>query len=211
MANFYVWLNRFDQGDGVAVVEVRRANVGRVVDGDPEFTQGLADAVSLPLTVRKWSIEPFRSLYYSDYPDADDWEDRFPEAWRVTLTGDPAGDGEVEPALRPATYNGYDSTWSPLRPAEPEPRGRYAAIGVLVGAIADDAFTDQVRAIRPDASVDTVVARSEKLRGTRVTVDLGTVDLAAAAAVDEVTGRLTELGMIVTRRAVELKLAELHS
>jgi len=210
MSNFFLWLDRFERGDGVAVVEVMRTNIGRVVDGDPEFTQGIADALSLPLSVREWSIETFRSSYYSEYPESDDWRDRYPEVWRVTLTGDATGDGEAEPALKPVEFGGHDSTWSPARRKRADPNGRYAAIGVMVGALADDALTERIGGIRPGATVDTIVARSNRLRGTRVTVDLGTVDLESEAeALDEVAGRLKELGLTVHRRDVELRLAEL--
>ncbi|KUN22740.1 hypothetical protein AQJ11_24775 [Streptomyces corchorusii] len=210
MSNFLLWLDRFERGDGVAVVEVMRTNIGRVVDGDPEFTQGIADALRLPLSVREWSIEVFRSSYYSEYPESDDWRDRYPEVSRITLSGDVTGDGEVEPALEPAEFDGYDSTWSPNRRKRADPNGRYAAIGVRVGEQVDDALAERIGRIRPGAMVDTVVARSNRLRGTRVTLDLGTVDLESdAEAVDEVAGRLWELGLIINRRDVELRLAEL--
>jgi hypothetical protein len=210
MSNFFLWLDRFERGDGVALVQVVRTNIGRVVDGDPEFTQGIADALSLPLTVREWSIETFRSFYYSEYPESDDWRDRYPEVSRITLRGEASGDGEVEPALKPAEFGGYDSTWSPARRKRADPRGRYEAIGVLVGARLDASLTERIGAIWPGAAVGTVVARSERLSGTRVTVDLGTVDLESAAeGVDDVARRMGELGLIVNRRDVELRLAEL--
>ncbi|MER6684613.1 hypothetical protein [Streptomyces olivaceoviridis] len=210
MSNFFLWLDRFERRDGVAVVEVIRTNIGRVIDGDPEFTQGIADALRLPLSVRRWSIEVFRSSYYSNYPESDDWRDRYPEVSCITLSGDVTGDGEVEPALKPTEYDGYDSTWSPARRKRADPNGRYAAIGVTLGEHVDDALTERISRIRPGAMVDTVVARSNRLRGTRVTLDLGTVDLESdAEAVDEVAGRLRELGLIITRLNVEMRLAEL--
>lgn len=208
MTSFLLWLNRFDRdGDAVAVVELMRTNIGQVVDGDAEFSQGIADALGVPMTVREWSIGSFRTPFYSEYPTSDEWEDRYPEVWRITLTGDATGDAPVEPSLRPAPFDGFDSTWNPLNFDPPDPKAQGAVIGVSVGGAADDTLLDRIRAVRPGATIDTVVARSSRTLATRVTVHLGTVDFdSGTAAIDHLTAALRELGLAVTRRGVEAAL-----
>jgi hypothetical protein len=208
MSNYRLWLN--GAGSSGAVVELTPTNVSRVVSGDREFAQGVADTLGLPLTVESWSVATFRSSYYSEYPDSDDWEDRFPEFWRLTLTGSPAGDGNASPALSPVPYEGYDSTWNPVDEPPVTSSTPYLAIGTRLGDQPDDELLDRIRALRPGAPVETIAGRDGDLTGTRVVLDLGAVDLTEQR--DEVDGldrRLGELGLVTGWPALKRRMIQL--
>ena len=44
----------------------------------------LAD-LGIKLPLKSWSIDPYRSKYYSDYAEEEDWRDRWPIVWLVRV------------------------------------------------------------------------------------------------------------------------------
>lgn len=213
MTNYLLWLNGLDHdedGDSTAVVELMRTNLNQVVSGDQEFTQGIADALAVPVRVVDWSVMAFRSAYYSEYPESDDWRDQYPSAWRITLRGRATGPAPDEPPpATPVEYDGFDSGWNPAR----RPRGssaRYLAMGTHLGGPPKNELLDRIRALRPDTPVETVTSAAGELTATRFVLDLGTVDLAEQRdELDDLDRRLGELGLVTAWPALKRRMIQL--
>ncbi|MFE7705454.1 hypothetical protein ACFU6I_06540 [Streptomyces sp. NPDC057486] len=218
MSNYLIWTNSVTQsasGEMIAVVELKPTNISQVSSGSMDFIQEISDALHLPLQVKDWSITPFRSAYYSDYPESDDWEDQFPLCWRITLTGQRKytqhSDPDILPTFLPLTFDGYDSTWHPLQEPPVSPECVYVAMGVSFGMrVTGELASQWAESAWPRASVETISSTFSRSSGTLIRLDLGPVNLERQyyeiASIDE---RLRGFGLLTRWNQVKLRMARL--
>jgi hypothetical protein len=86
----------------------------------------------------------------------------------------------------------------------------YLALGTRLGGAADEGLLQRARSFQPGASVETIRSGTGDLTGTRIILDLGTVDLDSQQ--DDVTAterQLGGLGLLTRWRDVKLRMARL--
>src|SRR5258706_3268118 len=86
MSAFYIW-NPYIVSHYPKALEFIVTN-GDVVDGianDKEFIQHLLKDIGIEAKVVSWSIEAYRTRYFSDYLDEDDWRDIWQAVWKVSV------------------------------------------------------------------------------------------------------------------------------
>jgi hypothetical protein len=85
MSAFYIW-NPYLVPDNRSILEFVLTNGD--VDGigqDKEFIENILKDINVKADVANWSIEPYRTSYYSDYLDGDDWRDTWQPIWKVRV------------------------------------------------------------------------------------------------------------------------------
>jgi hypothetical protein len=174
VSNFEVWLNRISVENGKisAVVELRSINISEVATGGREFVQGICSVLDLPVTVDKWSVSPFRSSYYSEYPESADLDDRYPIFWRIYLTGRGVENSiNTGPSVSPVEYDGYDSSWSPLCETSKGPCA-YIAIGVRLGSNPPVNEWDRLIEATPHLTSEIIECSSGRAAGAKLILGL---------------------------------------
>lgn len=82
---FNLW-NPYRASDGTLTFEVTQADTFRVHRGTRPFLDAALQALGVSVAgAYAWDILPGRSLYYSSYPDDDNWRDRWARMWRVRV------------------------------------------------------------------------------------------------------------------------------
>src|ERR1700761_6043478 len=109
---FNLW-NIYFPGDDTCEFDVTMANAPRLKNGSLELITASLEALEVPNRPRDWRLRPFRSQFYSDYPDSRErWEDRWPIGWeiKVWLEGQTRGlDSRLEEF--PRRISVLDATW----------------------------------------------------------------------------------------------------
>ncbi|MEV0647781.1 hypothetical protein AB0I28_21180 [Phytomonospora sp. NPDC050363] len=97
--DFKLWSPRWDTHGGRLRCRFHAATTGltQINEGTAEcMAVFLGDLGAAEAENPTWSSVRFRTNYYSDFPDADGWEDRLALTWAVTVETD--GDGDPEDA-----------------------------------------------------------------------------------------------------------------
>jgi hypothetical protein len=109
---FNIWSPMATAPDEVTF-DVTQANAPRVGNGDPDWIAACLDAIGISLPASEWSVQATRCHFYSDYPDEEEWSDRWPETWIVQVTlEDEAPEDFGRPDGSPEQVNQYDETWN---------------------------------------------------------------------------------------------------
>ncbi|MET0398307.1 MAG: hypothetical protein ABW277_16015 [Longimicrobiaceae bacterium] len=87
----YIWHAHVDAGAPDSVHCILLDELGdTIADGTREFAQALFDALGVDARAERWEIKPYRSSYFSDFLDSDDWRDVWQVVWSAHLTADRA-------------------------------------------------------------------------------------------------------------------------
>src|SRR5260370_34107631 len=62
-----------------------RSDADGVAGGTKEFMEEMLRDIGTKADVINWSIKPYRSNYYSDYLDIDDWRGTWEPIWKVII------------------------------------------------------------------------------------------------------------------------------
>ncbi len=84
MSAFYIWNPHVSQ-DYPNVLDFILIN-GDIPSGiatDRRFIEQLLNDIGISINVESWTIVSFRSIYFSEYLDRDDWRDVWPIIWKV--------------------------------------------------------------------------------------------------------------------------------
>jgi hypothetical protein len=84
MSLFNLW-NFYQLSPKEIELDVTRANMPRLNTGSEEWVANALSAFDVHAQISSWSLKPFRSFYYTDYIDAEVWEDRWPEGWLLQV------------------------------------------------------------------------------------------------------------------------------
>lgn len=85
MSAFYIW-NPYVIPNYPRTLEFVLTNGD--VDGiaqDKEFIESLLKDIGIKVGIANWSIEPYRSNYFSEYLDEEDWRDIWQVIWKVKV------------------------------------------------------------------------------------------------------------------------------
>jgi hypothetical protein len=112
-ADYYLW-HPVVSADGAELrctFDVTVAGARSLNKGDAALCAQFARNLGLPVDeVLDWRLDRFCTPYYSDYPSSDDWRERFPLAWRMTLRAK-ATDADRYLGPGPHRAVGVDPTW----------------------------------------------------------------------------------------------------
>jgi hypothetical protein len=112
MSAYHVW-NPFLVDKDTLEFIVTTADSDQIAKGTDEFIAGILKDIGLSSAKPgKWTLDFARTPYFSEYPDSDDWRDRWQPVWRATvkLKSPPA-----KPPTRQVPYfetNSTDDSWS---------------------------------------------------------------------------------------------------
>jgi hypothetical protein len=82
-----------------------------IARGTKKFMQELLDDIGLKGDVVKWTLQPCRSKYYSEYIGAEDWRDNWSVVWKIRIQT--AQKLDSLPISEPLIEtNAFDSTWT---------------------------------------------------------------------------------------------------
>lgn len=85
MSAFYVWNPYLLPADhNIIEFVLTNGDVSGIVQSK-DFIEHILTDINIKTDVASWSIEPFRSNYYSDYLDEDDWRDTWQPVWRISI------------------------------------------------------------------------------------------------------------------------------
>ena len=90
MVNIFNLWNLYQYTDLHYAFDVTRANAPSMANGTEELIERCLGAFGVVARVRSWSVAPFRSHYFTDYADSEDWTDRWQLGWRVDVTTGPS-------------------------------------------------------------------------------------------------------------------------
>lgn len=191
--SFKLWSPRWDSHDGRLRCRFHATTAGltQLNEGTPEcmatFLTELGADTAEDFT---WSVERFRTNYYSDFPDADGWEDRLAMAWSVTI--ETAGDADPENAgthaAGPHGSHAHDATFADEDEDWERTTERVIVIaGRGYGPAIDTAPLEEIPGV---SSADTDVFEG------MVALDLGELDFPdALPRVEAVIARCRDLGL----------------
>ena len=111
MANFAVW-SVHHGNDGRIAIDVTRANLPKVWKGTKNLILASLNSMNISSSILDWEVHPFRSFFYSDYPDDENWEDNWREGWtfelRLSIEAEPVDNILAAP---PRMIDELDDTW----------------------------------------------------------------------------------------------------
>lgn len=84
MDTFNLW-NPYVIAPRVLEFDVTPTEVGILKDGTIDWISHCLEALEINLLPTQWSIVPFRSNFYSDYPNELEWKDRWPIGWLIRV------------------------------------------------------------------------------------------------------------------------------
>lgn len=109
---FSLW-NLFRNAEGAFEFEVGQGDTFRVGRGGTEWVRGALQALGVDLPgALSHTVTAERSFYYSSYPEAPDWRDRWPRSWTVRVV-------PKEPAA-PDHKNALFNIWEMYGEIDPE-------------------------------------------------------------------------------------------
>ncbi len=172
--NFKLWLPRWDSHNGRLRCRFQATTAGltQLSQGTTEcMTQFLAELGQTEAKNIAWSIERYRTTFFSDFPDADGWEDRLAMTWAVQIETDNDADPEDAGTHTPGPHgsHAYDATFEDTDEDWERTRDR-----VLI--IAGTAWGSEVAAARLAAIEDVLVVDTGIFDGM-VALDLGELDV----------------------------------
>jgi hypothetical protein len=85
-ATFNVWHPVIDEDRSGCAFDVTTASHNQLADGTLDLMQKLLSAANVDAFVKSWTISPFCSPFYSDYPEDQHWAVRNTMGWRVHIT-----------------------------------------------------------------------------------------------------------------------------
>jgi len=154
------------------------------------MTHFLADLGQVDLRAADWSITRYRTTYFSDFPQAADWEDRLTLTWAVEIQVDTTADPEDAGTHAPGPHGSqaYDLTFEDEEDAWDRTRERVLVIsGTPYGSRIDESLLGLPQAVR---------AASIPAFPGMVVLDLGELNLPEdLPQVDEVLDRCRETGL----------------
>lgn len=107
-----VALDADDQGCRFDVTPSEFSLLGR---GTPELITDFLLSMHVEAEPTTWSITPFRTYYYSQFPDSTSWGDVFPRAFEVRVRFAKPFVGPRPEPFRPWYSAARDPTWDPLQ------------------------------------------------------------------------------------------------
>ncbi len=84
MDTFNLW-NPYAITPRVLEFDVTPTEIGTLKNGTIDWISHCLRAWEINLLPTQWSVVPFRSNFYSDYPDEIQWEDRWPLGWLIRV------------------------------------------------------------------------------------------------------------------------------
>jgi hypothetical protein len=188
--NFKLWLPRWDSRNGRLRCRFQASTVGltQLNEGTSEcMTRFLTELGQAEAKNIIWSSRRYRTTYFSDFPDADGWQDRLAMTWAVEIETDSDVDPEDAGTHAPGphgshahdtTFEDDDEDWEPTREH------------VLI--IAGKAYGAEVDTT-PLESVEGVLSADTGIFEGMVTLDLGKLDFPEGVQrIDAVLARCRE-------------------
>lgn len=87
MSAFFIWSPCIMPGDPKTIeFIVTNSAVAYGIARDQEFIEHLLRDIGLITNVSNWSIKPYRSNYFSEYLDEDDWRGIWQIVWKIRVT-----------------------------------------------------------------------------------------------------------------------------
>jgi len=164
--HFNLW-NFYKSADRVCEFDVTAANMPRMKDATREWIEDCFAAFELKASVSTWEVRPFRSHYFSSYPDEDDWQDRWTRAWNVSVvTQDEIPDSHLKLEGLPRKIESPDPTWSS---GFVDPRHE-------VNAMLISNFRSETAKVVEIEQAVLAAARSEDLLATKPVAEIRSVD-----------------------------------
>ncbi len=141
MPAFYVW-NPVLSSPAVLETVITPGEATEIADGTDAFVAAVVADLGIAEPVEEWALGFCRASYFTDYPDADDWHDRWLPAWRLRarLAAAPSEPPRPGPDGSVATEAG-DGSWTPEKDADA--RGEAACL-----VVADFPSADALREAR---------------------------------------------------------------
>ncbi|WP_229397621.1 hypothetical protein [Micromonospora okii] len=191
--NFKLWLPRWESSQRQLHCHFYATTTGltQINEGSPDcMTQFLSDLGRPDARVTNWSVKRYRATYFSDFPDAEGWEDRLVLTWAVEIRADRTADPEDAGTHAPGPHGSYayDATF-----ADEDEDWERTREHVLV--VAGTAYGPRVEATSLELP-PAVRSASDHIFEGMVAVDLGELDFPAdLPQVDEVLARCRDRGL----------------
>jgi hypothetical protein len=84
MDTFNLW-NPYAIAPRVLEFDVTPTEIGTLKNGTIDWISHCLRAWEINLLPTQWSVVPFRSNFYPDYPNEIQWEDRWPLGWLIRV------------------------------------------------------------------------------------------------------------------------------
>lgn len=110
MAIFNLWLPVVPHAREVCF-DVTRGNIPELDRGSREWVTEALYCLGISCEPLDWTIKPWRSQYFSDYPDYESWEDRWRVGWTVAVSTKGEVSLQGSPLLTPVAFDQLDSSW----------------------------------------------------------------------------------------------------
>jgi hypothetical protein len=81
---FNLW-NFYQYPNGTCAFDVTEANMPGLKNGTAELMEACLLAFGITTRARSWRVIPFRSHFFTDYADSDDWKDRWQTGWTMRV------------------------------------------------------------------------------------------------------------------------------
>ena len=141
------------ENDFIARIEVLETGVPQLARGSEATIGEFASKCGLEGAVKRWSIYPTRSFFFSGYPDSEKWEDRWRKGWNISVEFTEQSSRSHALVFAPGRpIDVRDPTWSyGNAPAESD-RERYTLIAKTTGAPGQDdaAIAQQMKRLTDD-------------------------------------------------------------
>lgn len=110
-AIFNLW-NFYQYPDSSCAFDLTLANMPGFKEGTPELIARCLRACGQSARPLSWRVTPFRSHFFTDYADSDDWMARWDVGWTVhVVTEPPAAAPPNTLSAYPAVVEQTDETW----------------------------------------------------------------------------------------------------
>jgi hemin uptake protein HemP len=147
---YYLWDPGYFEGkkNHLSVVLTHGA-ADQIGKGTDEFIRNLLQDIGVDITpdAATWHLQPFRTSYYSEYPDEDDWRDVWRIVWRLSVDTSTPPQLEIYDPLMIGT-DATDDSWSYAEDIRKKERFSCA---VVLCADNPDIFTEIKNTILGDA------------------------------------------------------------
>lgn len=85
MSAFYIWNPYILPNSKKLEFILTNGDTGYGIFRDKEFVENLLPDLKIKAKIETWSLLPYRSNYYSEYLDEDDWRDRWQIIWKFSI------------------------------------------------------------------------------------------------------------------------------
>src|SRR5262252_1950771 len=110
MAIFNLWLPNVLHEREVCF-DVTQGNIPELDRGTREWVTEALRYLGISCEPLDWTIKPWRSHYFSDYPDYESWEDRWRIGWTVGVNTNREVSLQGLPLLTPVAFDQLDPSW----------------------------------------------------------------------------------------------------